>query len=864
MFDDGTGPALYVGGYNSLFQGTSIHTSIARWNGHSWSVPGPGISVGNITAMCAFDDGSGPRLYVAGNFDVIEGVTVNGMAKWDGHAWSAVDPNIIASYVNAFIVHDDGSGPSLYMAGLVGLPNSQWLYSVLRLNGNTWSLVEPSLSGSVTHLAVVEENHGPVLYAGGQSVATSTQSGSFRLARWDGTSWHCFGNAASEVAAMATWDDGRGPALYVAGSWATIDGVETGKVARWDGETWSSVGPVPQSSPVGVYDLHAFRDKNGSRLYAAGISYGFPPGGVHTFLEWNGVEWKGAGRANDFGIRLTSFDDGSGPALYAAGGFDIIDSRKTSCVARRKDGGWSGLGNGTGGIHDMAQFDPGTGASLFIGGSLYHTGVMDVNGIAQWLGYAWSDVGGGVTLFGDFPGYLYSLTVFDDGTGPALYVGGWFDQAGGAPASNIAKWDGHAWSPVGGGTDGIVTRLHVHDDGSAPALYVTGQFDQVGDISANRIARWDGKCWSTLGDGLTGGGPSGGAFPTSMTTYDDGDGPALIVAGEFAMAGGSPAQNIARWKDGAWTAMGAGISGDNGVGVYSMTPFGPGDNKELYIGGYFTQAGNAQAIGIARWDGKEWHAVDGGVNGYVLELHVLEASEAPTLLVAGTFDYAGDTPVSHIAQWDGLNWTAFDGGVSGGEAPGVYAVEEIPEQFGRAIYFGGSFTHVNGLESLCIGKYEVRQGEIAILDHPSSQTLPYGDLLQISVTVEDESNLNFQWRRNGTPLTDDDRVSGSQTSTLIIQPVDLPDTGRYEVVVTAPCGMTVSNPALISVQCFMGRPTGDMNRDGLRNGIDVQAFTDAARHHSQRAEDVCFADFNYDGAITFLDVPMFVELLLAE
>jgi len=46
---------------------------------------------------------------------------------------------------------------------------------------------------------------------------------------------------------------------------------------------------------------------------------------------------------------------------------------------------------------------------------------------------------------------VYALAEFDDGSGPALYVGGSFHTAGQAIAQNIARWDGSSWSPVGGG-----------------------------------------------------------------------------------------------------------------------------------------------------------------------------------------------------------------------------------------------------------------------------------------------------------------------------------------------------------------------------------------------------------------------------
>lgn len=47
-------------------------------------------------------------------------------------------------------------------------------------------------------------------------------------------------------------------------------------------------------------------------------------------------------------------------------------------------------------------------------------------------------------------------------TAPVLYLiaGGSFDQTGGQPAANIARWNGSAWSALpGGGPDGTVFSL---------------------------------------------------------------------------------------------------------------------------------------------------------------------------------------------------------------------------------------------------------------------------------------------------------------------------------------------------------------------------------------------------------------------
>lgn len=70
----------------------------------------------------------------------------------------------------------------------------------------------------------------------------------------------------------------------------------------------------------------------------------------------------------------------------------------------------------------------------------------------------WSALGSGLEL--PQGGWISDMAVFDDGTGPALFVGGDIESVNGKPARHIAKWNGFEWAPVGGGTDrrvGVVT-----------------------------------------------------------------------------------------------------------------------------------------------------------------------------------------------------------------------------------------------------------------------------------------------------------------------------------------------------------------------------------------------------------------------
>src|SRR2546426_576567 len=76
---------------------------------------------------------------------------------------------------------------------------------------------------------------------------------------------------------------------------------------------------------------------------------------------------------------------------------------------------------------------------------------------------------------------------FDDGSGPALYVGGSFSQAGGILARHIANWNGSSWSSPGSGTDADVAALAVFDDGQGSALYAAGAFSLAGGQPASHV-----------------------------------------------------------------------------------------------------------------------------------------------------------------------------------------------------------------------------------------------------------------------------------------------------------------------------------------------------------------------------------------
>jgi hypothetical protein len=295
-------------------------------------------------------------------------------------------------------------------------------------------------------------------------------------------------------------------------------------------------------------------------------------------------------------------------------------------------------------VYSLAKF----GTSLYAAGYFVQAGGAAAKSIARWDGTSWLGLGSGLDDGGS-AGRGFALATFDDGSGPALYVGGWFLAAGGVGARSIARWNGSAWSSIGD-ANGFVNALTVYDEGSGPRLYAGGNFTNIGGIAANTLATWNGASWSAVPTGI------GTATVNSLAVFDDGSGPGLYVGGTFSGMGGISSQSIARWRGGAWSALGLGV-GQSGSVVRSMTVYDDGGGPALYVMGKFFEASGTPAVHIARWRNSSWSAVDGGLgpnNSEAFASAVCDVgSSEPQLFVGGSFLGAGGMPSAYLAHYVG-------------------------------------------------------------------------------------------------------------------------------------------------------------------------------------------------------------------
>src|SRR5207247_3919443 len=108
-----------------------------------------------------------------------------------------------------------------------------------------------------------------------------------------------------------------------------------------------------------------------------------------------------------------------------------------------------------------------------------------------------------------------------------------------------------------------------------------------GGSAVNYNAEWNGNNWTALGSGMGGGSPNGTYVSAVAVSGSD-----VYVGGYFTTAGGSAANNIAKWNGSSWTALGAGLNGS----VWALAVSG----SDLYAGGLFTTAGGKASAYVAR------------------------------------------------------------------------------------------------------------------------------------------------------------------------------------------------------------------------------------------------------------------------
>ena len=669
---------IYVGGDFDLLNGDMI-SGIAMWDGADWHPLGKGVSGGWRDGIVYAITTDGDNIYVGGDFTEAGEIQANNIAKWDGQNWSALGDGMNAD-VHAIAVDGDNvyaGGYHISEAGGVTVNN------IAKWDGQNWSAMGNGVYNNNYVFAIAANND--TVYAGGSFLEAGEDTVNY-IAYWDGYKWNDMDGGMSGWVFALEYEDGL---LYAGGSFQEAGGDTVNNIAQWNGIEWMAVGKGVNSQ---VFSIVAV---NGN-LYFGGDFRKADTIDAKRIVKWDGQKWNAF--AGGFSSRVNAIAV-KGDDVYAGGEFREVDGKEEKYLAQWDGQNWSGLGKIQDQSVDGEVFAIAiNGNDVYVGGLFTKAGGDTVNNIAKWDGVNWSALGPGLN------GKVTTIVV-DSGN---VYVGGAFSFAGDLPVSRIAKWDGESWSSLGNGMNGWVYAIAVHGDD----IYAGGSFTSAGDIWAMRIARWDGLKWYALGgDGsLDGAGGIGGwtyNYVKSIKVYRD----TIYVGGTFGRAfyqdGFVRAKSIVKWDGEQWHAVGS-FGNVNGQIITSLSV----DNGIIYAAGKFPRAGLPQENKVVRWDGVEWsdvgdemyHTANSSTGGKLNSLAVVDGK----IYVAGEFNLVGDKTVNYIAGWDGQEWVSLGNGVND------YVFSLAADSM--YLYAGGRFKIAGDKGSSRLGRYNI-SGAVGVSDN---------------------------------------------------------------------------------------------------------------------------------------------------
>src|SRR5690606_34773830 len=124
------------------------------------------------------------------------------------------------------------------------------------------------------------------------------------------------------------------------------------------------------------------------------------------------------------------------------------------------------------------------------------------------------------------------------------------------PSAYTVRWDGTQWRDMRGDCDSVGGRMLTCASGSGGSSSLTG-FRQQNGVLHEGLFRWTGSDWDAVGITNT--------DPRCATVWDDGDGPALYIGGDFQNLNGASIKYVARWDGNSWSPTGAEVLYQGGV-----------------------------------------------------------------------------------------------------------------------------------------------------------------------------------------------------------------------------------------------------------------------------------------------------------
>jgi len=316
---DGSGN-VYVGGKFRMVGGIYVN-HIAKWDGSAWSALGTGVN-GYVSAIAT--DGSG-NVYAGGSFTEAGGVPdTPGFAKWDGSAWSALTSpgQVLMNGSEIFAIAIRGS--NIYIGGRFEMVIEEFISTqgIAKWDGTAWSALGSGMENGFSVYAIDINANGNV-YAGGNFLNAGGVSAN-KIAKWNGTAWSALGTGMNnDVYAIVCDAAGN---VYAGGSFSDAGGVYVGGIAKWNGSAWARVG-----TDGDVFETRSLAIDGSGNLYVGGVWAYINWVDVNKVAKWNGSVWSNIGSGTDDQVfALKTYDN----SIYFGGDFKSAGGKNSANFAK--------------------------------------------------------------------------------------------------------------------------------------------------------------------------------------------------------------------------------------------------------------------------------------------------------------------------------------------------------------------------------------------------------------------------------------------------------------------------------------------------------------------------------------------------
>lgn len=300
-------------------------------------------------------------------------------------------------------------------------------------------------------------------------------------------------------------------------------------------------------------------------------------------------------------------------SLFVCGAFLKVNSTYVNGIFEIKNTNWFTLGNGISQFAGSPKCLKSFSEKLFMGGGFLEVeNASNTAYLASWNDTNWSGPAGGAA-----GNDVYDFIVFEN----KLFVGGEFNSIGGVAGREILAFDGENWLNVGDMDCNWVRALETFNG----ELFAGGNFGLRKYLG--------GTDWLDFP-----GGPDAWVYDMTVDTFNN----FLYVGGDFGyIDGGVPSYMAAMWDGFKWNSLGTNLP--TAVWFKSMAVY----RGDLYIGSGMTNLNDGLEVNcIAFWNGEKWDSVGSGTNNTVAALEVFQ----DTLYVGGYFNQAGDLPAFGLAK----------------------------------------------------------------------------------------------------------------------------------------------------------------------------------------------------------------------